>query len=239
MGSVESPYAGIVSVCKECRDTVCRNCGTKSYTLDNDGICIYCTNDMNWESTAMGRYPETICKECESARIVNEEGLCRSCYAKTFKIARFKCAECQIDFEPNYAGEFLCITCKPECRGCGTKFDPEDRTNTLCSSCINVANTYNACRNCGVYEDLNSEAHCNACRYERTSKTGWCTICLETRVSPPVTVCGKCEKKGINCPECGTTVIQAKEYICSNCVEERRTYKYTAGPLRVRQRLNF
>lgn len=127
----------------------------------------------------------------------------------------------------------------PECRGCGSTFNPTSKTEILCISCLAVANTYNACRNCGAYADLNAEAHCNECRYERHTKVSWCEKCLQKRVSSPVKICDDCAKKSALCPDCQEHVIKADEYICVECSMKRGNYKYMNRAKNVRSRLTF
>lgn len=235
-----SKYQGILNVCLECYKTVCRECGVKSYTLDENHICDHCDAKAEWSKASTGRYPSDHCINCTEEKFLNEEGLCETCFiARNTTTNRHRCLECKTMFESHSPQEWLCETCKPICLGCSFQFNPVERTDTLCHSCLVIANTANNCANCGNWDELNNEAHCENCKYVRTTGSRWCYLCKDVRVAEPVSVCKKCAKAAVMCPECLTSIIKASEYMCIPCMSKRGADKYYDISKRHRRRLTM
>ena len=213
-------------VCNFCHNTKCRKCGVTSYSLIKKGthLCGYCAAEQNW--IPEGKYPDRLCIECQQDKVLNEEELCRECYATRNSRPRAKCLDCRNTFEPLTSHELLCDVCKPACRGCGHKFNPSSKLDTLCTKCVDKAFKMDNCALCHRPDYLNAEAHCSNCKYERHLEESWCSDCHVVRVLDPVTICDSCKDKNRLCPQCNNNMITASEYICKDCLSIRGALDY-------------
>lgn len=203
-------------VCTSCSATICKNCENKG-TLDISGICDPCNLEGDW----IGVYPDITCRECGSnARVVNSEYICEKCYRETRREKHFRCAECNNLYVPNHELQFLCLSCLPACLGCGHKFNPLTKEDSLCPTCTIKAGGVGSCSRCGTTSQLSGLALCDDCESRHIPTPTYCNECLINKVRM-THICSPCSKKTKLCPRCMTNDMKVTFYVCKECQKDQ------------------
>ena len=177
---------------------------------------LYCDQCRKPPWQPQGRFPKQSCWECGELRVLDESGLCSTCYNKLYR-ARYAaiCGECHEEYQPESKVQWVCHNCMPKCYSCGDKFTPTDRHDVLCKTCWDKRNAYEFCGRCHALVELNDYAQCSDC--ERHSLwVNRCRVCDST-VEGPERVCVDCSKEYDICPRCEANEKPKGEYICNRC----------------------
>lgn len=199
---------------------LCHECSLKKVTKE-EKICRACYDDgRHWLPDSSD---EQYCADCGELRILNDDFICSSCFNKRKefeKAQRHKCWNCQAVFSPISNEDKFCIKCRPACKSCGGKFNPRNRAEAFCETCVeNIESGH--CANC--YQEnkfLDEVGHCASCVQQfgvRAQRNIFCNVCEVEPVDYYSAICFTCKNKRITCPRCKENTIDAVDYICDVC----------------------
>lgn len=247
-------------ICDDCYHkvpNVCSKCKEESDVLVEGKMCPDCYYGQGWEEMPDMRTRD--CIVCHNRTYVDENGFCRSCYINSMEMSQGSgkihrcmlcskwtpkertyctscqqkatvCAECEDWFVPTHSGQMLCVKCLPDCKGCGTKFSPLNRTDLYCSNCIALI-ARGQCLKCHRPDihGMDKNGHCHDCStiqddYSGSFSMGYpCVRCGTNQVEDPREICNECKQKEYLCPRCKTNKISYKDYTCDSCANNYKS----------------
>lgn len=140
------------------------------------------------------------------------------------------CAECNTVFMAKHSLEFVCPSCSPYCKGCGSKHSPSNKNETLCARCLKDIGE-GICTHCRTAHHpvtrstFDRVGHCEDCRHEKqhfamidnTIDHRWCSKCIEPITDERRNYCNTCSLLTDVCPYCSIHEKSVTEYACNIC----------------------